>query len=319
MKIRVSLVSGARGTDDRHTIDPDRDVLTSLPALFSKRTYVVGRRRLVVKANWRKYARRPERPKDISIRLDVAHVPRRSGAEFAADLAEVYLSELFLVANVASPGVISNFDAVLETLDPQLTVRRRLAQMDGYVFDRAWWDSIVGTPPPVGSLAVGDVLAWFDRLQIGSRQIAVAPIEKALFNTLHACRLAALMEPSAILSLAQAMEALYRVPTALSFSFLTNRVASLFNLTSPKTEALRKRLRMFFDARNSLVHGGAPQLHPVGSAYLSEGVEEFREQWFEAVFIGIHIVLATVQEYVRRNWRDVDYREQPEGIPALAG
>jgi hypothetical protein len=312
MKMKLPIADFARFTDDiPECVDVDKEAYQELAATRSRRQYTVGNSVADVAVDWTGYFQaRKRRRANSSIDVEVKGL--RGDAAF--DLLWVYFSEIFLIINLAAPGAMSYLK-----VSPSSPSRRETLFLDGYVFDRAWSDSKLGIAPTISPLSFGDVAIWYDSLRIGVKQLASSRVETALFSLLHACHLSTTIEPAEALWLALGLESLYQVPTALSFSVLSYRVASLFQLDAPTTSDLKKRLRIFFDVRNAFAHGGASILHPVGSAELDSDVEALRGDLIEPSFAGFHVLTATLQQFVRHRWVDMQFHETCSGVTPKAG
>jgi len=161
--------------------------------------------------------------------------------------------------------------------------------------------------PQIEPLPLADVLAWRNALDIGTQQVAKLPTVKALFSLLHISRMDQ-TEPTAVLWLAQCLESLFSVPTALSFNYLTSRVPMLLG-PPPDEKRFRRVLREFVGARNAFAHGGADVTHPLNHDGLDDPVLNAWERWMAPSDFASSIVIAALQRLVLNGWKSANWRE----------
>jgi hypothetical protein len=124
-----------------------------------------------------------------------------AAARDAPAYVELFLHDLFLLLNLASPG---SFEGTLSTSGGELRVRE-LAFSSGLFAagDR---------------LPLEQVTRWYDGLRLGTRQVAASAEEVALFQLLHLAR-SEEDEEQSIVRLASAAEALLGRPESLARLF----------------------------------------------------------------------------------------------------
>jgi len=181
-----------------------------------------------------------------SVRVPVEVIDGRPGGD-ARDLpafVELFFHDLFLLMNFAAPG---SFGGTIAVGRRELTLEPRLFLYAGL------------DPRPLG-----DVVAWYDSLGIGTKQVADDGVTRALFTLL---RLSSGTEDDAttVLGLAGALEAV--------------------GLSSEKLFALR----------DELVAGRAPVVHPLHDETLDPRLEEERFDWSPAVDEAAALLLRTLR------------------------
>jgi len=150
---------------------------------------------------------------------------------------------------------------------------------------------------------------WFDSLEIGTQQVATGRVAKALFSVLHLARMDT-TEPTAVIWLAQCLESLFDVPSALSVKFLAARVQAL--LGAPRrSKWFTSELRKFYEARNSFAHGGAAVIHPMYNDGLDGRVDYICQKWMDPADFAGSIVVSALQAYVRARSAEVLWEERP--------
>lgn len=224
---------------------------------------------------------------------------------------QTLLIDLFLVANLASPGSFNLYRSYIRdtTKNP---AKDPLAQTDldlsEHVFETAWHEARTFEWLKVGFIPFGTVAAWCKRLELNGKSAATTDVERALFSLLHLGR-ASFIDPSAVLWLASALESLFDTPSGSSFSVLCHRVGLLLDLSKDELAELRRRMRRFYDIRNAFVHGGARILHPL-SDDRDAAVQEETSGLLATTNFAAGVLIGSVQEMIRRNWRGLVFREQ---------
>jgi hypothetical protein len=197
-----------------------------------------------VSAAWPADLTTPELRLSIEVR---GLVDRRDAPAYV----ELFFHDVFLLLNLASPG---SFSGTVSISGPGLRVRELV--FHPYVFA-----SSSGRPLPLQS-----VIAWYDALQLGTRQIANSDEAKALFQLLRLGR-AEEDEEQSIVHLAKAVEALH-LPAG----------ARLFAL------------------RDDLARGRTPIFHPMHDDALDPRVEDATREWIEIADEAAALVIRTLQE-----------------------
>lgn len=220
------------------------------------------------------------------------------------------LLEIYLVANLSCPGTFNLYRSYIrhQGRDPATDP---LAQTDleisEYVFETAWHEARSLSWLKVDFLPFGDVLAWYNDLQIRDKNTANTDVERALFSLLHLGR-ASFLDPTAVMWLAGSLEALYDTPSGSSFSFLCKRISVLLGLQKAETAELRKRMRAFFDVRNAFVHGGSAILHPL-TDFEDKAVDAEVASLLQTTNFAAAVLIGSIQELVRRKWLGLAFEE----------
>lgn len=131
-------------------------------------------------------------------RAETIRLPLRIVADDPAWYAELYLHDVFLMFNLASPGSFGGTVSLAGAGD--FTLDQRL-------FEYAWSIAARGRGPRIESLPLARVAAWYDGQRLDPSRAANTPIARALFHLLHLAR-SAEDEVLSVVRLAQAAEAL---------------------------------------------------------------------------------------------------------------
>jgi len=192
--------------------------------------------------------------------VDLATPEIRVGVEVSGDFdrrdaaayVELFFHDVFLILNLSTPG---SFGGIVSMAGGELRVRDVTfsARVFGYV------------AAGLGRVAVGDVVAWYDALGIGTQQIATTAETTALFQLLHLSR-GEEDEERSVLRLASAAEAL----------------------------GLRGVQRLF-ELREEIARGRTPVLHPMHDDGLDSRVEDLTAEWIDVVDRAAGNVIGSLQ------------------------
>jgi hypothetical protein len=169
---------------------------------------------------------------------------------------ELFFHDVFLLLNLSSPG---SFDATIATTGGELRVRE--LELSARVFEYAG---------PLETLPLERVSAWYDGLQLGTRQIASDGVTAALFQLLHLAR-SAEDEEHAIVRLANAAEGLIGRPESL---------------------------RRLFELREAIAYGRTLHIHPMHDDGLDPRVEDATREWIDVTDAAANAVIAALQRSV---------------------
>lgn len=214
--------------------------------IVSERTYGDVR----VTADWPEDLATPE------IRLAV-HVRGNGERRSAPAYVELFFHDVFLLLNLASAG---SFGGTISIAGGELRVRE--LAFSPRVFEYA---------APLDQLPLEKVIAWYDRLEAGTQQIATSPESTALFQLLHLAR-GEEKEEESILRLASAVEALVGRPQSL---------------------------RRLFELRDAIAAGRAPVFHPMHDDALDPRVEDATREWIDLADAAASVVIHTLHERIR--------------------
>jgi hypothetical protein len=199
-----------------------------------------------VTAEWPEALTTPE----IRVAIEVnGDVDRRDAPAYV----ELFFHDVFLLLNLAAPG---SFGGTISVTGGELRVRE-------LTFDARMFADAPALPLP-------NVVAWYDGLQLGTRQIAETAEATALFQLLHLARREEDEEES-ILRLASAAEALLG-----------------------RSESLRR----LFELRDELARGRVPVFHPMHDDGLDPRVEDATREWIEVADAAAGAVVAALRARV---------------------
>jgi hypothetical protein len=203
-----------------------------------------------VTAEWPLDLATPELRLGVEVRGDVDH-------RDAPSYVELFIHDVFLLLNLADPP---SFGGTFTITGGELAARELTLS------DRLFEYAKVS-----GRLTLAEVTAWYDGLQLGTRQQATSNEAIALFELLHLARNSE-DEESSIVRLARAAEALLGTPPSL---------------------------RRLFDLRDQIARGRALLFHPMHDETLDPSIEDATAEWIEVADAAAQAVISELQKRAR--------------------
>lgn len=198
-------------------------------------------------------------PEDLT--SDVLRVTLTVAGEFdrrnAPAYVELFFHDVYLLLNVAAPGSFGG------------TIAIRGADLRAHTL--ALSPRVFAPAKSLDPLPLAGVVAWYDSLGIGTRQIASTPVETALFQLLCLARREE-DETESILRLAIAAEALL---------------------------GRDDRLTRLFALRDAIAHGRVPTWHPMHDDALDASIEDATAEWIEVADEAARVVVEALREAAR--------------------
>lgn len=211
---------------------------------------------------------------------------------FCAEIAKIYLMQLFLIFNLSLPSCFEIYNRVLHH-EYRYDVKVHLSSFIWMFYQD---DFIKTNWPNIQIIPFTQTHKWFSELNIGLKQLAKSKLDYALFSLLNASSNEIL--PTNILWLAQCLEAIYDSPTDSILATLKRRI--YLNLDKPNTaqNKINQKINNFYSLRSSIIHGN----YNIG---IPEPSEIFELEWDEQVgkysdnelFI-MSIIIASLQKYI---------------------
>jgi len=222
---------------------------------------------------------------------------------------EKYIYDIFIIANLALPGSC-------EFLNVRFPNERGLPSdpygLTSYNFEEALYDHYDNKSTSIQILPLELVSHWYESLELGVRQKAESPIEKAIFSLLHVCK--SEVDETSIIWIFHSLEAIYGTRVGEGFSNIIDRMGTLLELNGKQKAAAKKKLRSMYDFRSSLVHGGYQVHHPLRHEVIDKRLNDDYSRTYELVQYGFNIVLASLQKLIERGWYGVKVEQKLIGI-----
>jgi len=200
-----------------------------------------------VAAEWPPLLSTPE----IRIAIDVeGDFNRRDAPAYV----ELFFHDVFLLLNLSTPG---SFGGTVSMSGGESRVR-----------DVTFSARVFSYASELEQVPLDKVIAWYDGLGIGTRQIAEGGVAVALFHLLH---------------LARGEE---------------NEEESIRRLAGA-AEALGKRDdRRLFELRQEIARGGTMVIHPMHDDGLDPGVEDATAEWIDVADRAAGVVIGALQKLI---------------------
>ena len=99
-----------------------------------------------------------------------------------------------------------------------------------------------------------------------------------------------------------ALESLLQTKVGENFSSIVRRLALLLGLAEQEISALRKQLRVLYDLRSKIVHGGFEVMHPMQNEVLDKRVQQRCGDLLDAGNYGHAILVSSIQKMVEKGW-----------------
>jgi hypothetical protein len=243
-------------------------------------------------------ARVPARPSKIQI---------EASSDGKDDLLEhavaSMLYDVFVIMNIAAPGCCNFYRAELAGAKGKIEVSLSSSEFE------------LGILPPVGQtklpkisiLPLERVKSWFDTVRPGINQVPANATEQAIFALLHITKLD--IDPVSIVWLFYAFESLLKTKVGENFNSIVQRFALLLNISKEEVASLRKQLRVLYDQRSAIVHGGFKVVHPMRVDRLDDQVSNSITDLLRATGYGHTLLVAGIQQMVLNNWSELHFRE----------
>jgi len=209
------------------------------------RERVYGRVR--VAAEWPAQLDTPELRVALEVRGDF---DRRDAPAYV----ELFFHDVFLILNLSAPG---SFGGIIS-----------MAGGDARVRDVTFSARLFTYASGLQRVPVEMVAAWYERLDVGTQQLATGAAATALFQLLHLAR-GEENEEESILRLARAAEALGK-----------------------------REPRRLFELREEIARGRTPVIHPMHDDSFDPRVEDVAAEWIDVADSAASAVLGALQQAI---------------------
>ncbi len=230
----------------------------------------------------------------------------RAGAYLSA-----FLLHAFLAMNLSAPGSFS-LNRASYPVESRILDEETLIYFDE-AFEFAWYQSLEAQWPHIGYIPLNQVCEWLGGLNLGIRQVATTRTETALFALLHACSSERAL--NSLMWLAHTLEALYDSPYVSISKVLKERIGLFLGVPDDKQNYLRKSLNALYEVRSAFVHGRMRVTHPLQDDLLDPDIVQANNNVPKAVDFAYLMSVATLQEMIRKNWKEIRFSETCFGIP----
>ncbi|MEM5432518.1 hypothetical protein [Cupriavidus oxalaticus] len=224
---------------------------------------------------------------------------------YPAFFVEMFVHEVFLIANLAVPGSANFYTLSIAGAEERHPTEMGLS---AFVFENGWVDSLNGEWPRFQTIPREEVCEWFRALEIGYKQRADTGIEKALYVLLHIAKDNTRID--SITWIFHGLEALVSTRVGESVSGLVRRLGEILEMDATMQKNLNKRLRQLYDLRSSFVHGGYAVPHPIASEVIDRSLDGHMRNLYELNQFGAALLIATLQALIKKRIVKLEFHEQ---------
>lgn len=228
-----------------------------------------------------------------------------------ANYLDLIMSNIFLVANIACPGVL---DLYKTNYSVDNCYHRDLS-FSSFPFENAWYISHeFNSWPNISCIPLDVVNKWFCSLNIGTRQIADKKIEQTLFSILNFCQEGDKMSPNSIMWLMHALEALYDSPVDSIKRTLRKRIMLVLGEPENETKKISNAIGSLYADRSSYVHGTSNINHPLYNDLFDPSLEKYTDELMKRYGLASAIVVGSLQKWVKEDWKEIKFEESIQCI-----
>jgi len=242
-------------------------------------------------------------PVDIDVAVSMDRPAEPGDLLMSREYVEYFLSDMFIMLNLSSPASFTLYAAKIITgqkFDSPINI-------SNYFFDSVSLRSYSGIWPRLKSIPLSDVVSWYERVRPTVRMSPATRMEKVIFAILHLSD--GNVSPVTIVWIFYALETLFDTSPGENLRIIIRRISLLLSPNQKEAAYLRKQMRELYNIRSAFVHGGLDVIHPLHNELLDKSVDAMWSKLMEAADFGFHILVASVQEAVRRGWEEIAFKE----------
>lgn len=213
-----------------------------------------------------------------------------------------YLLDLFIICNLAAPGIINFYNAKLDVDDKYTPIN-----LASFSFECALENIFTKKVPFVNYTSIKTSFDWYRSLGIDTKVVASNSVEKAIFSLLHIVRMDD-YDISTVPWIFHALEAIYGTNAGRGFTDISEKVNFLLDVEERQKKGLKKKLRELNDLRSSFVHGGYCVSHIMDN--------DSYNAIFGIINFGVSLIISSLQCLMRNGWKGIDTEQKFVGREA---
>jgi hypothetical protein len=212
------------------------------------------------------------------------------------------VSDLLVMANISRIGSMELKDSVV-IQEGNLRKYSHLPQMDAWSLQRAVELTESMGWPKLQTLDFAQVWRWFAEHEGLLDSFSNSAIGRALNAFSRLFEIGTRDEPMQLLWALVGIEALYVKGKVALIEQVKGKAQAFLG----PQEAYKKKIGKMYEFRSRFVHGDLdfPGLYLLGDA--REAVEKFDRDLLESIALAVAVLVATLQELIRRDWTGLDY------------
>jgi hypothetical protein len=226
------------------------------------------------------------------------------------------LYQIFFVMNLSAPGSCdlyltsvrlqySDKGFIQEDLTPKeqtLWLTSSLIEGSIAIAEQLNWRVIHNVP-------VQKTLSWMQKNEFSESCLARSNVERAIFGMLHACSEVDGVHPTTLISLAQALEALFDTPKMGISSILRDRVFLVLGAPEENQNKIRRAINAFYDYRSRYVHGETSIPNPMSRKLSDETSDDFYNELLQHIEFAMLILVASLQQLIVKDGDGFEFSE----------
>ena len=215
---------------------------------------------------------------------------------------ECFIYDIFLLMNIAAPGVMNLFAAKFG--------KHPISLSNNY-FALSFLDRQGEKWPRVSSIDLHKVMMWYFNVRSGVSQIPKNKMEKALFSLWHLSE--TMDNPAAIIWIFYGLETFFDTKPGENRRTLIERIDLLLQPNDQERKLLQTKMKALYDLRSSFVHGGMEVVHPMHDESVDDAVNVKWRKISQACEFGFRLLLCSIQQTIERGWQTPKFKVVMEG------
>jgi len=128
-----------------------------------------------------------------------------------------------------------------------------------------------------------------------------------MFALLHLAKLDG--EMLSVVWLFYALESLLQTKVGENFGSIVRRLTLLLGLANNEIPTMKKQMRVLYDLRSAIVHGGFEAIHPMKDEAIDKRVDGVFSRLLNATEYGLVVLVAAIQKMAEENWPQLRFDE----------
>jgi Apea-like HEPN len=211
------------------------------------------------------------------------------------------IHDAFLIMNIAAPGCCNFYRAKLVSEKSTTEISLSSSEFELCVLPSR------RRPQTAQFVPIGKVITWYESVRPTVGQIPTSATERTMFALLHLAKLDG--EMLSVVWLFYALESLLQTKVGENFGSIVRRLTLLLQLTNNEIPTMKKQMRVLYDLRSAIVHGGFEVIHPMNDETMDERVSSVFGRLLTATEYGLVVLVAAIQKMAEENWPQLRFDE----------
>lgn len=221
------------------------------------------------------------------------------------------LHQLFLIMNLSVPGscdfysvIIRPFEAEHDTSSREVRLKLSggVIESSTQLIDKMNW-------PEIHTIPVRNVMQWLEKIGFSRSSFAHSNTERAIFGLLYSC-MHEKLDPTTLIWLAQAMEALFNTPQVGIANTLKERAFLVLGEPHENLNKVKKDINAFYNYRSRYVHGEIFLPNPIAISLVDdEALDKFYYELYQHLDLAMILIVASLQKLIVEDSSGFDFSE----------